>query len=48
MIGYSGRMEKVDRQKKSTKSYRRGGETQPKIDVIDLKYYYMDNNKEKQ
>ena len=47
MIGYSGRMEKVDRQKKSTKSYRRG-ETQPKIDVIDLKYYYMDNNKEKQ
>ena len=25
MIGYSGRMEKVDRQKKSTKSYRRGG-----------------------
>ena len=25
MIGYSGRMEKVDRPKKSTKSYRRGG-----------------------
>ena len=27
MIGYSGRMEKVDRQKKSTKSYRRGGDS---------------------